>query len=133
MGSHAVEVVRRWYDRLMAGDPGVELCHPEIEIRNWEEMPTPGPYHGHDGVRRWWSDVTDDDIGDLRVFDVDEIADAGEDRVVVVQRITGRARHTGLDLGGAWGCVITVRDGLIASAIGYAHPRDAKRAAGLEG
>lgn len=115
----------------MAGDPGVELCDPEIEVRNWEEMPTPGPYHGHDGVREWFHDVTDGLAGDLRVFDLVELVDAGDGRVVGIQRISGRAWHTGLDLGGTWGAVMTVRDGLIVSAVGHRRPRDAKRAAGL--
>ena len=59
MSEDSVAVVTRWYAALQAGDPAPELCHPEIEITNWAEFPVRGPYLGHDGVRRWWDDVSD--------------------------------------------------------------------------
>ena len=52
------------------------------------------------------------------------------DRCLTVQRIAGRFRHTGIEIDAAWGAIITVRDGKILSAVGYATPERARRAAG---
>jgi hypothetical protein len=50
---------------------------------------------------------------------------------VTVQHIVGRFRLTGIELDHVWGAMVSVRRGKIASAIGYASPGRAKRAAGL--
>jgi ketosteroid isomerase-like protein len=132
MSEETVDVVRRWFDRLETGDPGVELCSPDIEIRNWSESPTPGPFHGHKGVRRWWRGVNDPDIGtDIQMFSLEEVIEVDEHRVVTVQRARGRGRSTGIEIDRPWGAVVTVGDGRVISAVGYATPDDAKQAAGL--
>ena len=59
MEAAPVEVARRWFDALAQGDPAPDLCDPEIEIRNWDEAPITGPYHGHEGLQQWWDDVAD--------------------------------------------------------------------------
>ncbi len=125
-----VELVRRWFRGFERGELGLDLCHPEIEIRNWAEFPITGPYHGHDGVRRWWDDIGDA-FDDLQ-WELVELTDAGDGRVVTVQRFEGRFRLTGIDVDFAWGAVISIRDGKIASAAGYASPGRAKQAAGLQ-
>ena len=133
MSQEAVDVVRRWSDRLEAGDPGVELCSPDIEIRNWPESPIPGPFQGHDGVRRWWDAVTDPDAGmDVQLFCLQEVIEVDEHRVVAIQRARARGRSSGVEIvDRLWGAVVTVRDGRVISAMGYATPDEAKHAAGL--
>lgn len=127
-----VEVVRCWYDRLEAGDPGVDVCSPDIEIRNWAESPMPGPYRGHDGVRQWWDDVNDPDTGiDIRMFQLRDLIPVDGSSVVAIQRATGSARYSGLALDHTWGAIVRVREGLIVSAHGFATPDAAKKAAGL--
>ena len=130
MSDQPVEVVRRWFVELEAGNPAPELCDPEIEIRNWAEAPITGPYHGHEGVERWWAEVADA-FEHVR-FALEEIEPIDERRCLTVQRLVGRFRLTGIDVDGHWGAIVTVRDGKILSAIGYASPRRARRAAGLE-
>lgn len=125
-------MVRRWIDRLEAGDPGVEMCSPDIEIRNWPESPIPGPYHGHEGVRKWWDAVNDQDaVADIQLFSLQEIIEVDENRVVAIQRAQARGRSSGVVLDHLWGAVMTVRDGRVISATGYATPDDAKQAVGL--
>jgi ketosteroid isomerase-like protein len=124
------EAIRRWFDSLERGDPAPELCDPEVEIRNWAEFPITGPYHGHDGVRSWWRDVADA-FDDLR-FELLEVEPIDSTRSLTTQRVGGRFRLTGIDLSAVWGSIVTVRDGKILSAVGYASPRRARRAAGLE-
>ena len=130
MSEDAVEIVRRWFDALQRGDPAPELCDPEIVIVNWAEAPITGPYHGHDGVRRWWDDVADA-FDDVR-FELQHIEPIDETRCLTTQRLVGRFRLTGIDVEGSWGAIITVRDGKVLRADGYATPNKARRAAGLD-
>jgi ketosteroid isomerase-like protein len=125
-----VAIVRRWFEALERGDPAPELCDPDIEITNWAESPVTGPYRGHDGLARWWEDVTDP-FQEFR-WEPKSIEAIDERRCLTVQRIAGRFRHTGIDLDFAWGSIVTVRDGKILSAVGYSSPRRARRAAGLD-
>jgi ketosteroid isomerase-like protein len=130
VSDEAVEVVRRWFGELEEGRPSPELCDPEVEITNWAESPVTGPYRGHAGVQRWWDDVADA-FGEFH-WELLSIEAIDEDRCLTVQRIAGRFRHTGIDLDFAWGAIVTVRDDKILSAVGYASPRRARRAAGLD-
>ncbi len=54
-----------------------------------------------------------------------------EEHVVTSQHVVGRFRLTGIEVDGPFGAIVTVRDGKILSAIGYASPGLAKKAAGL--
>jgi ketosteroid isomerase-like protein len=127
------ELVRRWFERFAQGDPGEEFCDPEIEIRNWAESLAPGPYRGYDGLRRWWRDVHDPDIAeDVKLFDLEEVTDLGGGRVLTIQRATGRARYSRIEIDQRWGSILTVRDGRVLSAVGYSDPAAARRAAGLD-
>jgi ketosteroid isomerase-like protein len=122
-----VAIVRRWFDALAQGDPAPELCDPEIEIRNWAEAPITGPYHGHDGLRQWWADVADafEDVH----FELLDATPVDDTRCLTIQRLVGRFRLTGIDVNGAWGAIVTVRDGRVLSAHGYATPGRARKAA----
>ena len=127
-----MEIVRKWFAHLGAGDPAPHLWHPEIEIRNWAESPVPGPYHGHKGLRVWFRDVNDPDAAlDIQLFELEEVVDVDESRVLTFQRATGRGRSTGLGFEQRWGSIIGVRDGKISSAFGYPTPERALEAAGL--
>jgi ketosteroid isomerase-like protein len=125
-----VDTVRRWFDALQVGDPGLELCDPEIVIVNWDEAPITGPYHGHEGALQWWEDVADA-FDDVR-FDLQHIEPIDDTRCLTIQRLVGRFRLTGIDVEGSWGSIITVRNGKVLRARGYATPRETRRAAGLE-
>ncbi len=132
MSERNVEVVRRWFARLSAGDPAPELCDAEIEIRNWAESPVPGPYYGHDGVRKWWREVNDPDMGfEIKMFELEAVIEIDDERVLTTQRATGRGRASGFEVDQLWGAIIGVRDGRIASAVGYPNPEAAREAAGL--
>ena len=106
-----------------------EICDPEIVIRNWDESPIPGPYHGHEGLRRWWADFAE--VLEGVRLELKEIVVVDDERVVTTQHVVGRFRLTGIEVDGPFGAVVTVRDGKILSAIGYASPGLAKKAVGL--
>jgi ketosteroid isomerase-like protein len=125
-----VRLVREWFLGFERAELGLEICDPAIEIRNWAEFPITGPYRGHDGVRGWWNDI--DEAFEGLSWELLDLIDVGDGRVVTVQRFTGRFRLTGIETSFAWGAVITVKEGKIAAAMGYPSPRQAKEAAGLE-
>lgn len=124
-----VDLVRTWFDGLQRGELAPELCDEEVLIRNWDESPVRGPYHGHSGLQQWWEDFAEAFEGVH--LELKEATPLDEDRVVTAQHIVGRFRLTGIELDGAFGAIITIKNGKILSAIGYASPRRAKRAAGL--
>jgi len=130
VSEQAVDVVRRWFGALERGDPAPGLCDPDIEITNWAESPATGPYHGHDGVARWSKDVAD--AFQEFQWELQSLEPLDDRRCLTIQRISGRFRHTGIELDFTWGAIITVRDDKVLSAVGYASPRRARRAAGLD-
>ena len=126
------EIVRAWFGRLNAGDPAPDLCDSAIEIRNWAESPVPGPYHGHDGLREWWGDIHDPDMGlEMAFFHLAEVHRIDEERVVTIQRAKGRGRASGIEVDQQWGSIISVRNGKISSAHGFPSREQALEAAGL--
>jgi ketosteroid isomerase-like protein len=129
MSAENAELVRRWFKGFEHGELSPEICDPAIEIRNWDESPIRGPYHGHDGMRRWWADFAE--AFEEVHMELKEAIDLGDDRVVTAQHVVGRFRLTGIEVDGPFGSIVTVRDGKIISAIGYASPGLAKKAAGL--
>jgi ketosteroid isomerase-like protein len=132
MSEENVEVVRHWFERLAAGDPAPEFCDHGIEIRNWAEMPTPGPYHGHEGLHEWWTDVNDADVAtSIQLFELVDALAVDDERVVTIQRARGKTRYSEIEVDFHWAAVIRVRNGKVISAFGYPTPADAKAAAGL--
>jgi len=129
MAAENVTLVRRWFDGFERDELTLEICHPEIEIRNWAEFPVTGPYLGHDGVQHWWDDIAD--AFETLSWELMDLIDLGDRGVLTIQRFSGRFRLTGIDVGFAWGAHVTIRDGKIASAIGYPSPGLAKKAVGL--
>jgi uncharacterized protein len=90
------QAIRSAFERLSAGDPGgiMELADPDIVLHFPESLPYGGPYRGHEGLGEllaqfgeWYGD-------DLRI-QVDDVAHAGGDRLLVMLHATATARKTG--------------------------------------
>jgi ketosteroid isomerase-like protein len=104
-------------------DPGIEWRAAEGEIDDAGEM------HGREAVRRYaqdWFDMFDD----LTVV-AEELVDAGDDRVVAVQRMTGRAKVSGIETEIRFSVVYTLRDGKIVQGREYMDKEQALEAVGL--
>jgi ketosteroid isomerase-like protein len=131
MSQENVEVVRRWWAGFNEnGLPPFDLCDDQIEIRNPDEFPTPGPYHGHEGVRQWASDAWD--VIDQVRTEPEEILEVGDrTTLVVVLRTTGRVRGMGIPANAEWAAVFTMRGGKLARAQGYRSRAEALDAVGL--
>lgn len=103
---------------------------PEVE---WNEAELParrsGIYRGHAGVRRLmkenaalWDDIE---------VEVDDVIEAGEDRVVAFIRAKGRGRNTGVGVELAGAQVWTLRDGKGLSVRFHLEREAALEAVGL--
>jgi ketosteroid isomerase-like protein len=112
-----LEVVKRWFESVAAGDLAEELWAPDLEIVNAEGWALEATYHGRAGLRRWWSDLAEA-FSDLELK-VEEITPVDDERVLTVQRLIGHFRTTEIEFDAPWASVVTLRGGQIASVVGY--------------
>ena len=100
--------------------------HPEVVYDITRNSPEGAIFHGHEGLREGlllWLDTWDD-----YWVEIDEVIDAGADRVVVAARQGGRGRETGADVTTDVAWIYTIRDGMIVRI--ETHPsKDAALAA----
>jgi ketosteroid isomerase-like protein len=132
MPEENVEIVRRCFAGLEEDPPDVPLqfFDEEVELKNPPEFPLRGPFHGHDGVRRWATEIWEV-ITDLH-HEIEEIIEAPDGETVVsVQRTLGTMRHTQLPSDVRWATVWTFRDGKVVRGEGYMRRDEALEAAGL--
>ncbi len=133
MSQQNVEIVRRGLEAAWkTPKPDVEvlnaLYHPEYVLEsNWG---VEGKiYRGAAGFREVMADL--DDAWEEWRQEIDEILDAGADRVVVIARLVARARRSGAPVDSQWGMVFQLDGGQIVSTRSFVRPEDALTAAGL--
>ena len=126
MGEQNLDVVAGWAEAIRGGDLAEELWDVDLEIVNAEGWALEATYRGHDGLRRWWSDLAEA-FSDF-AMEVEEIAPLDEARFLTVQRFVGHFRATGIPFDEPWASVITVRAGRIVHAVGYLTKGRALRA-----
>jgi ketosteroid isomerase-like protein len=86
-------------------------------------------FRGRQGLRDYF--VTLGEVFDDMGVEIEEITDAGEDRLVVVVRVTGRGRGSGVNVEQRNGQVWRFADRMIARVDSYLNPTDAFDAAGV--
>jgi ketosteroid isomerase-like protein len=131
MSQENVEIVVKYGQAFATGvDALAEFWHPDINWRAAEgEIDDAGELHGPEAVRRHaqdWFDMFDD----LAVV-AEEVIDAGDDRVVAVLRMTGRAKVSGIETEIPFSVVYTLRDGKIVQGREYMEKEQALEAVGL--
>jgi ketosteroid isomerase-like protein len=131
-----VEVVRQVHDAagrrdaatvLSLYDPGVECDYSRV---SWGDPAGRGVYHGHEGLRqvfREWHEAWES-----HKADVEELIDAGDDRVISVGTARGRGKASGIEVelphqAGLW----TIRDGRVIRVVWFPTREEAPEAAGL--
>ena len=131
MSQENVEIVRRMVEAYVSGDFETALAayDPEVEF-DVSIRPEGEVYRGPEGVAeamRTWTGKWDD----FRV-EVEEIIDAGGDRVLLVDRQTGRGKGSGAPLDQQTFSVFTIRGGKIVRVVWLPTREQAFReAAGL--
>ena len=128
MSQENVELVRRWVASF-EHDPETwrELIHPEIEWAPIEDNHT--IFRGVEGAERIRADWLDT-WAEHRI-DIEEIIDAGDD-LVVVMRLVGRGKGSGIEIDLRLYPHIKLRDGKAVSVFEYESRAAALKAVGLE-
>jgi uncharacterized protein len=129
MSQENVEIVRRVFDAYLAGDVEAALAAygPKVEF-DVSFRPDGGVYRGRDGVIRAMRDGAEP--WDSWQFEVEEIIDAGDGAVVVIQE-AGRGKESGAEIKQTTFHVCTLRDGKITRQRGFMDRNQALKAAGL--
>ena len=133
MSQENVEIARRAFTGLARHDVegASEAWHPEINRRAMEGAPDDvGEMQGIEAARRYVEDWFDTFDGFQSV--PEELLDAGNDQVVAVIHISGRAKSSGIATEQRYANVSTIRDGKVARVREYATKREALKAVGLE-
>jgi ketosteroid isomerase-like protein len=132
MSQENVAVVRAQFAALGRGglEAVTRFWHPDIEWRAIEgALDDVGLIRGESALRRHYQDWIDT-VDQLQVEVVEVIAEVGE-QVVVVVRISGRGRGSGVPTSLRYYVVCIIRDGRILSGREYATRDEALEAAGL--
>jgi ketosteroid isomerase-like protein len=130
MSQQNVELVRRGYDAFNRGDMNAafELFDPEIEWSEGTDVPEPQLYHGHDGVRRQQQRFRES--WESFSIEPEEFIEAG-DRLVVIVKLAGRGKGSGIDVETRGAHVWTVRAGKAVRLEMYLDTATALEAVGL--
>jgi ketosteroid isomerase-like protein len=123
MSQEDVEVVRGLYDGWLRGEAGLELFDPEISMVESATLPGAASAYGIDAVRRYMESF--DRHWDGVRFEPQEFIDAGDGQVVVVARLVGTGRLSGVEVTRTWAYVWTVAGGKVHSMVGYADRDEA--------
>jgi ketosteroid isomerase-like protein len=131
MSEENVEVMRALFERFnRTGYQPEELWHPDGVLVNFRESPIPGPYEGHEGLRRWREDLFE--VVNEGRFDVESLTDADNAGAVVAKvRLRGRARHTDIEVDVPFSITAWLRAGRISRTESFTDHDEALEAAGL--
>jgi ketosteroid isomerase-like protein len=112
-------------------DAFLDRCSDDIDYRAVEgALDDHGPIQGKDALRAFmqdWLGMFDDFTAELV-----ELIEAGEDKVIAVVRISGRAKLSSVETDLTYAELWTLRDGKVAWGRQYWTRADALEAAGLE-
>src|SRR5512133_3408776 len=130
MSEENIELVRERYERFIAGG---ELRPEEYEadfvwdMSTFAGWPEKQHYEGFAGAQQFLSDWLE--AWDDWRMELEELHDAGADRVLAVVRQQGRSKSTGLDVDMRFAQLWTLRGGRYRRMQMYAEPDEALQAA----
>jgi ketosteroid isomerase-like protein len=128
MRSENVETVRRAHQALNDGDMDalVVLCDEQFRLDMSDRIFNPAIYEGHDGIRRFYSEVRE--VWESYVWEPEELIEAG-DGVVALLRSTARGRGSGVEVERHTAMVWSVREGRATAVRFFRDQNEALRAA----
>lgn len=122
MSQENVELIRSLYEGWLNGEMGLDKLDPEIAMFESSTLPGAASAVGIDAVQRYiesfaryWHEIR---------FEPQEYLDAG-DRVVVVARLIGRGKTSGVAVERVWAYVWTVREQKVLRMDGYSSREEA--------
>ena len=135
MSRENVAIVRRAIaahrsDDLEAAKEAIlALSDPSCEYIRVTAALEPQTYRGHDGIRRYFSDMVDD-WGEWRA-EAEEVIDAGPDTVLATMRFRATGKHSGAPIEARLGVVFVLSDGKLLRGHTYQSRDEALEAVGL--
>jgi uncharacterized protein len=129
MSQENVEIVRAIYDEWMHGEMALARFDRDISMFESPTLPGAASAIGIDAVRHYMESFAN--YWDKICFEPQEYVEAG-DQVVVVARLVGRGKSSGVDVTRTWAYVWTLRGGKALRLDGFADRAEALKAVGLE-
>jgi ketosteroid isomerase-like protein len=129
MSQGNVELARKVLEGLATQDPDtlIELSHPDVEWHSFFALGEGGVYRGHEGTRRYMSDLADAwEVGRAEVDDALGIADIA----VLVGRIHYRGKGSGVESAAAAGWMLRFQAGKLLCFRAFRDPADVLAAVG---
>ena len=120
------------YAALARGDLDAALRHldPEAEIVTSGAFLDQGTiYRGHDGAREFFAMI--DEAFDELAYELLELQDVDDDRVLAIVRLRGRGKGSGLEVDRKAAHLWTLRGETAIRMEGFADPDASRAAAGL--
>src|SRR2546421_10008642 len=133
MSERNVELMRRMVAAYNARDVGAAIacCDPHGEFRPLLSAMLGGAvYHGHDGLRQWFRDLSDA-CGDEIRAEPEAYFDLGGEQTLSFNTFRGRGRQSGAEVAMPVTLVARSRNGVLVYIKGYAHRQDALRDLGV--
>jgi 2-(1,2-epoxy-1,2-dihydrophenyl)acetyl-CoA isomerase len=128
--SETVELVRSIYAAWRRGDfSRTDWADPEIEFAI-AGGPDPGSWHGLDGMTEGWRGWQA--AWDGYRAEADEYRELDDGRVLVLGRMGGRGKTSGVDVETEFANLLEVRDGAVVALTLYSNRRHALADLGLE-
>jgi steroid delta-isomerase-like uncharacterized protein len=131
MPQENVELVRRAMEAWNSEDMTdlIALSDPEVEFVSIFAGMEGRTYRGYDGLREYFDDMRDTWSEFHR--DIEEMIDAGDERVVVDFHLRGKARVSGVPVDEQVTTVFQLRQGRLNRMVVYRDREEALEAAGL--
>jgi ketosteroid isomerase-like protein len=130
MSRQDVEVVRAMVEARKRGDfQAAPQAYDDAVVLDQSRMPAGGIFRGKEGVSDFYTQWFG--AWEALEFAIERIVDA-RDHVVLVIRMTGRGRSSGVDVSIRAADVFTLRDGRIVHHVGYPDAAEALREAGVQ-
>ena len=134
MSQENVEIVRKFIEAAHSGgaeviEAFVAVSAPSIEHMRNPEASGPDTYRGHDGVRRWFSDMAE--LWREWRNEIEELVGVGPDTVAARLRFIAVGRGSGVPVEARVGLVCVLSEGKVLRSRTYPSGEEALEAVGL--
>ena len=134
MSQENVKIVRQFIEAARSGDlhaieAFLAVSDPSIEHTRLPAASGPETYRGHDGVRRWLTDMAD--LWLEWRNEIEELAEVAPDTVAARMRFVAVGRASGVPVEARLGLVCVVSEGKVLRSRTYASGKEAFQAVGL--
>jgi len=128
MSQENVEIIRSIHDEWLRGGLALDMFDPEMAMLESKTLPGAASAYGIDAVQKYMESFAN--YWDEIRFEPQEFIEADE-QVVVIARLVGRGKSSGVEVTRTWSYVWTLRGRKALRMEGYANRDEALRAVGF--